>query len=80
MSQETTSQPSRETPPATATLVDYLAMARADCYGISFGVDAASELSARRVDKPLDLARARAAMRACDFIDMCCHRVSVGDV
>jgi anaerobic magnesium-protoporphyrin IX monomethyl ester cyclase len=42
------------------------AMRRAGCYGISFGIDAASREIGERVCKKPDLARATAAMRACD--------------
>lgn len=42
------------------------AMRRAGCYGISFGIDAASRLIGEKVKKKPDLERARAAMRGCD--------------
>ncbi len=42
------------------------AMARAGCYGISFGIDAASRAIGERVRKKPDAFRARAAMRGCD--------------
>lgn len=42
------------------------AMARGGCYGISFGIDVASDEIGARVDKRPDLARAREAMRLCD--------------
>ena len=42
------------------------AMRRAGCYGISFGIDAASRLIGEKVRKKPDLERARAAMRGCD--------------
>lgn len=43
-----------------------VAMARSGCYGISFGIDVASNTIGERVDKRPDLARASAAMRSCD--------------
>jgi len=42
------------------------AMRRAGCYGVSFGIDAASEDIGARVRKAPDLARAETAMRLCD--------------
>jgi len=42
------------------------AMRRAGCYGISFGIDAASRRIGEKVRKKPDLARATAAMRGCD--------------
>lgn len=42
------------------------AMRRAGCYGISFGIDAASRAIGEKVRKKPDLARATAAMRGCD--------------
>lgn len=42
------------------------AMRRAGCYGISFGIDAASRAIGEKVRKKPDLERARAAMRGCD--------------
>lgn len=41
-------------------------MRRAGCYGISFGIDAASQAIGEKVRKKPDLERARAAMRGCD--------------
>ena len=42
------------------------AMASSGCYGISFGIDAGSAETARRVKKPYDPGRAAEAMRLCD--------------
>lgn len=42
------------------------AMARAGCYGVSFGIDAASRRIGEKVRKKPDPFRARAAMRGCD--------------
>jgi radical SAM superfamily enzyme YgiQ (UPF0313 family) len=42
------------------------AMRRAGCYGISFGIDAASRRIGEKVRKKPDLERATAAMRGCD--------------
>ncbi|MFN2377544.1 MAG: radical SAM protein [Candidatus Binatia bacterium] len=42
------------------------AMRRAGCYGISFGIDAASRSVGEKVRKKPDLERATAAMRGCD--------------
>lgn len=42
------------------------AMARAGCYGISFGIDVASDEIGTRVDKRPDRKRADEAMRLCD--------------
>jgi radical SAM superfamily enzyme YgiQ (UPF0313 family) len=42
------------------------AMRRAGCYGVSFGIDTGSPLIGAKIRKPPDLARAHAAMRACD--------------
>lgn len=42
------------------------AMGRAGCYGISFGIDAASETIGQKVRKKPDRERAREAMRGCD--------------
>lgn len=42
------------------------AMRGAGCYGVSFGIDAASAAVGARVRKPPDRARAGAAMRLCD--------------
>ena len=42
------------------------AMRRAGCYGISFGMDAASQAVGERVRKKPDRERAHAAMRLCD--------------
>lgn len=42
------------------------AMRRAGCYGLSFGIDAASAAIGEKVRKKPDVARAHAAMRGCD--------------